>query len=54
MEHRLVSGQARHPVGAIVVGAGPPGLAAATGAAHTGLKALGLDKLAPGGAPDAR
>ena len=34
----------------IVVGAGPAGLTAATGAARAGLKALCLDKLAPGGA----
>jgi len=34
----------------IVVGAGPAGLSAATGAARAGLKALCLDKLAPGGA----
>jgi thioredoxin reductase (NADPH) len=34
----------------IVVGAGPAGLTAATGAARSGLKALCLDKLAPGGA----
>ncbi len=33
----------------IVVGAGPAGLTAATGAARAGLKALCLDKLAPGG-----
>jgi thioredoxin reductase (NADPH) len=33
-----------------VVGAGPAGLTAATGAARAGLKALCLDKLAPGGA----
>jgi thioredoxin reductase (NADPH) len=34
----------------IVVGAGPAGLTAATQAARAGLKALCLDKLAPGGA----
>lgn len=34
----------------IVVGAGPAGLTAATDAARAGLKALCLDKLAPGGA----
>jgi thioredoxin reductase (NADPH) len=34
----------------IVVGAGPAGLTAATGAARAGLKTLCLDKLAPGGA----
>ena len=34
----------------IVVGAGPAGLTAATGAARAGLKVLCLDKLAPGGA----
>jgi len=34
----------------IVVGAGPAGLTAATEAARAGLKALCLDKLAPGGA----
>ena len=34
----------------IVIGAGPAGLAAATEAARAGLKALCLDKLAPGGA----
>jgi thioredoxin reductase (NADPH) len=34
----------------IVVGAGPAGLTAATGVARAGLKALCLDKLAPGGA----
>lgn len=34
----------------IVVGAGPAGLTAATAAARAGLKALCLDKLAPGGA----
>ena len=34
----------------IVVGAGPAGLTAATGTARAGLKALCLDKLAPGGA----
>jgi thioredoxin reductase (NADPH) len=34
----------------IVVGAGPAGLTAATGAARAGLSALCLDKLAPGGA----
>ena len=34
----------------IVVGAGPAGLTAATGAARAGLKAFCLDKLAPGGA----
>lgn len=34
----------------IVVGAGPAGLTAATGAARAGMKALCLDKLAPGGA----
>ena len=34
----------------IVVGAGPAGLTAATVAARAGLKALCLDKLAPGGA----
>ena len=34
----------------IVVGAGPAGPTAATGAARAGLKALCLDKLAPGGA----
>lgn len=34
----------------IVVGAGPAGLTTATGAARAGLKALCLDKLAPGGA----
>jgi thioredoxin reductase (NADPH) len=34
----------------IVVGAGPAGLTAATGAARAGLTALCLDKLAPGGA----
>jgi thioredoxin reductase (NADPH) len=34
----------------IVIGAGPAGLAAATGAARAGLRALCLDKLAPGGA----
>ena len=34
----------------IVVGAGPAGLTAAAGAARAGLKALCLDKLAPGGA----
>lgn len=34
----------------IVVGAGPAGLTAATSAARSGLKALCLDKLAPGGA----
>ena len=34
----------------VVVGAGPAGLAAATEAARAGLKALCLDKLAPGGA----
>lgn len=34
----------------IVVGAGPAGLSAATGAARAGLKALCIDKLAPGGA----
>src|SRR5690349_5550591 len=33
----------------IVIGAGPAGLTAATEAARTGLKALCLDKLAPGG-----
>jgi thioredoxin reductase (NADPH) len=34
----------------VVVGAGPAGLAAATEVARAGLKALCLDKLAPGGA----
>ena len=34
----------------IVIGAGPAGLAAATEAARAGLKAICLDKLAPGGA----
>ena len=34
----------------VVVGAGPAGLAAATDVARAGLKALCLDKLAPGGA----
>lgn len=34
----------------IVVGAGPAGLTAATGAARAGLRTLCLDKLAPGGA----
>ena len=34
----------------IVVGAGPAGLTAATGAARAGLKVFCLDKLAPGGA----
>ena len=34
----------------IVIGAGPAGLAAATEVARAGLKALCLDKLAPGGA----
>src|SRR5258708_19003382 len=34
----------------IVIGAGPAGLSAATEAARAGLKALCLDKLAPGGA----
>jgi thioredoxin reductase (NADPH) len=34
----------------IVIGAGPAGLTTATGAARAGLKALCLDKLAPGGA----
>src|SRR5882724_10359376 len=34
----------------IVVGAGPAGLTAATETARAGLKALCLDKLAPGGA----
>jgi thioredoxin reductase (NADPH) len=34
----------------IIIGAGPAGLAAATEAARAGLKALCLDKLAPGGA----
>ena len=34
----------------VIVGAGPAGLAAATGIARAGLKALCLDKLAPGGA----
>jgi thioredoxin reductase (NADPH) len=34
----------------VIVGAGPAGLAAATGVARAGLKALCLDKLAPGGA----
>ena len=38
------------PFDVIVVGAGPAGLTAATGAARAGLKALCLDKLAPGGA----
>src|SRR5690242_18941158 len=33
----------------IVIGAGPAGLSAATEAARAGLKALCLDKLAPGG-----
>ena len=33
----------------IVIGAGPAGLAAATEAAHAGLRTLCLDKLAPGG-----
>ncbi len=34
----------------IVVGAGPAGLTAATGAARAGLKTLCIEKLAPGGA----
>src|SRR5258708_38691089 len=34
----------------IVIGAGPAGLAAATEVARAGLKAICLDKLAPGGA----
>ena len=38
------------PYDVIVIGAGPAGLTAATGAAHAGLKVLCLDKLAPGGA----
>lgn len=38
------------PYDVIVIGAGPAGLTAATGAGRAGLKALCLDKLAPGGA----
>ncbi len=34
----------------IVIGAGPAGLTVATDLARAGLKALCLDKLAPGGA----